>query len=798
MARGRRPGCHAAGRPRANGFAGPACRVCQQLPAGGRRCRRTIRLPGRVTFTASPGLCSRRAERTGDLAGFDEVLALLEEVLQLTPDGHPNKPNRLAALGSATFARFREDPSDLARLDDGISALHEGGRLVPAGHAERGRILSNLGGLLDSRFEHTNDRQTLDEATSVHREALEATPTGHSERGNRLSNLVISLVHQSRAGEDDSVLDEAFLLCQEALQAMPTGESRRSMTLQALGAAYAQRYSLTGDAAAATAGIAAFSEASDDATMPARNRIQACSDAGRLAASAGLMVDALRAFASAVQLVDEAAWTGLDRATQERLLGRVTGLPTDAAAMAIAEGRLEHAVELLEQGRGVLIARQLEASAQNAALRERAPQLAEQLAWVDRALGLTGAHDPVGGDEQAGPVAEPAAGDRRVELAQQRDTLIGEIRSRSDLRDLVMPPTFSRLAAAADHGPVVIVNISSYRCDALILNSGTVQLLPLPGLSAATVADQARKLLEAADNAQGSITPVLEWTWDQIVSPVFTHLGINRLAAPSGQAPHIWWCPTGIASFLPLHAAGRYPSHGPWQDTALNMTVSSYTPTLRTLIQLRERQPGAIPQAVGPLIVAMPQTPAPGASDLPSAETEADELAARLSDSTRLSGDEATHAAVTQAMGKHPWAHFACHGVQDLLAPSSGHLMLHDQPLTIPQLMALHLDNPSFAFLSACETYRGGTLIPDEGITLAAALQLAGYRHVIGTLWQIGIIATEVARHFYEQVLRHSGGVTALHADNAAEALRAAILGLLEESPGIPPLHWAAYIHTGP
>ncbi len=30
-----------------------------------------------------------------------------------------------------------------------------------------------------------------------------------------------------------------------------------------------------------------------------------------------------------------------------------------------------------------------------------------------------------------------------------------------------------------------------------------------------------------------------------------------------------------------------------------------------------------------------------------------------------------------------------------------------------------------------------GIRVPDEAITLAAALQIAGYQHVIATLWQI-------------------------------------------------------------
>ncbi len=245
-----------------------------------------------------------------------------------------------------------------------------------------------------------------------------------------------------------------------------------------------------------------------------------------------------------------------------------------------------------------------------------------------------------------------------------------------------------------------------------------------------------------------------------------------------------------------MHAAGRYPADGPSPDTALNRAVSSYTPTLRTLIQLRERQAGPISPVTGPLIVAMPQTP--GAADLPGAETEANDLASRVSHSTCLSGPLATRAAVTEAMGEHLWAHFACHGVQELLAPSHGRLQLYDELLTIPQLMALNLKNPSFAFLSACETYRGGTVIPDEGITLASAFQLAGYQHVIATMWSVMITPEIVARYVYHQILTNTDGTTDLDADASAAALRTAILTLLAESPGITPQLWAAYIHTGP
>jgi CHAT domain-containing protein len=218
---------------------------------------------------------------------------------------------------------------------------------------------------------------------------------------------------------------------------------------------------------------------------------------------------------------------------------------------------------------------------------------------------------------------------------------------------------------------------------------------------------------------------------------------------------------------------------------------------LRTLVQLRERNKTPVPPGHGPLIIAMPQTP--GEADLPDAEGEADDLASRFPARQRLDGPAATHAAVTTAMPDHPWAHFSCHGIQDLTAPSRSGLQLQDQRLTIQQISDLELSGAEFAYLSACDTYRGGRRIPDEGITLASALHLAGYQHVIATMWQIsGLTAPDIARRVYDQITKNTGGEITIDAGAAAEAVRAAASALREESPTIPPYYLAAYIHTGP
>ncbi|MGA2929797.1 MAG: CHAT domain-containing protein [Solirubrobacteraceae bacterium] len=113
------------------------------------------------------------------------------------------------------------------------------------------------------------------------------------------------------------------------------------------------------------------------------------------------------------------------------------------------------------------------------------------------------------------------------------------------------------------------------------------------------------------------------------------------------------------------------------------------------------------------------------------------------------------------------WTHFACHAMSNFVNPSASYLLLHDyqkHPLTVVDVARLRLDT-ELAFLSACATARTGARLPDEAIQLAAGFQLAGYRHVVATLWPIGDrLAVKVAKDIYTTIA--TGGV-----DKAAGAV---------------------------
>jgi CHAT domain-containing protein len=155
------------------------------------------------------------------------------------------------------------------------------------------------------------------------------------------------------------------------------------------------------------------------------------------------------------------------------------------------------------------------------------------------------------------------------------------------------------------------------------------------------------------------------------------------------------------------------------------------------------------------LLVTMPVTPyLPGGAALAGTAAEGaavtGHFGARV---TALAGNQATRAAVLAALGHAGLAHFACHGATRPDDPSAGGLYLADGPLTIAELAGLTRPAAGLAFLSACESAAGSVRHLDEAITMTAAVALAGFGDVIGTLWYVAdTVAPEVAAGVYARL----------------------------------------------
>lgn len=84
---------------------------------------------------------------------------------------------------------------------------------------------------------------------------------------------------------------------------------------------------------------------------------------------------------------------------------------------------------------------------------------------------------------------------------------------------------------------------------------------------------------------------------------------------PDWAPPRLWWCPTGLFTHLPIHAAGIYYS-ADFSESIFDYVVSSYTPTLKALL-------APLPPAINNFDVMVVIGPnIPGHSDLPGTVEE--------------------------------------------------------------------------------------------------------------------------------------------------------------------------------
>lgn len=602
-----------------------------------------------------------------------------------------------------------------------------------------------LGALLCVRGSLTGHLAELDESVTLLRSAL-----GDAEPGASL-NLANALKLRYSRRRNVADLDEAIATL-DGLAPGLAAPPRHVLTLH-LADLYAMREEH--DRA-----YRAYLAVAEGGAIHASYRVFAARRAAELAARAQRWDDALAAYTMAVELVPLTAWGGLERADQQRFVADFAGLAGEAAAVALSAGQPELAVELLEHGRAVLWTRVLQTRGDPAygAVDGLPPDLVAELAGV-RAAMRAPAGAPGGGLPE-----EIATAHARMVHAQREEELLARVRELPGFENFLRRKDFVSLQAAAADGPVVMVNPTRHRCDALVVTADGVRVVELT-VTLDEMMARAGELVSSrpADlasfvNAQASLVDILAWLWDRVVEPVLT-------VVPG--ASRVWWCPAGVATLFPLHVAGR---HG---DSAMDRVVSSYTTTLTALVRARGR-----PLGVGRrLVVGVPGTPP---------LSNVDEEVRLVGGDTTLVGPAATAERVLAELARHPWAHIACHGYQDFADPSGSHLAMHDRPLTVPEIAALDLPAAELAFLSACETSASGVVLPDEAISLAAALQLAGYRHVIATLWPIPDRSTVAAA-----VYRH-GAPT-----DPARALHDAIRAAMAANP-YEPTSWAPYQHLGP
>ncbi|KAH6881194.1 CHAT domain-containing protein [Coprinopsis sp. MPI-PUGE-AT-0042] len=779
---------------------------------------------------------SRESSTTGDLSDIAEAISAQRRAVQLTPKGHADLPARLNNLGNSFQHRF-EHTGDLSDIAEAISAQQRAVQLTPKGHADLAGRLNNLGTSFQRRFEHTGDLSDIAEAISAQRRAVQLTPKGHADLPAHLNNLGSSFQRRFEHTGDLSDIAEAISAQRRAVQLTPKGHADLPGRLNNLGNSFLCCFECTHSEEDLAASISNYKSAATSTFGPPQLRLKAArSWANLLNQHHPWSLDILHAFDTALSLI--ALIAGLEESVQGRYsqLHDIHGIGLKAASAACSLGRVDKAVEWLEQGRCVVWSQLSNLRTPIDDLRLHNWELAQRVGDVSKQLETAGSsrrqsHIGLSTSEKISLEDEARA---HLKLARQWDDLLKTVRSLPGFESFLQPlPCPSLLQCLPATGPVVVINIDGQRCDAIALLAGLDKPLhiPLPDFSLekankyrnnlkANLEERQLRIREVQleettveevsgrafrrrpqNRMQGQVVvqQVLRDLWNEVVNPILSALGFSRADASSGNAlPRIWWCPTGPLSFLPIHAAGTH------SDRVLDYAVSSYIPTITALTDRVKNHQQINKDALGLFLTSQPSVP--DTSFIPGTTKEVQSIfrmaAQNGARAAMVRGSTLTVDECLQYMEHHSSIHLACHASQNASKPLKSRFLFHNGSLNLATIIQRDLKNADLAFLSACQTSAGDEKLSDEAVHLAAGMLAAGYRRVVATMWSIGDQnAPDVANDFYSHLFSHQeeGSGKSVDGSNSAYALHHAIQKLrrrLDNSDNSL-LAWAPYVHFG-
>ncbi|KAF4961201.1 hypothetical protein FGADI_438 [Fusarium gaditjirri] len=119
---------------------------------------------------------------------------------------------------------------------------------------------------------------------------------------------------------------------------------------------------------------------------------------------------------------------------------------------------------------------------------------------------------------------------RRDEASVQLDGLILEIRKHPGFSDWLEPSSADGIRAAAIFGPIVVVNLSKFRCDAILVEKHQIRPSSLPNLTN-------DKMNEKESQISLASPYMLEWLWNVTANPILQALGIEG----QSNSPSPWY-----------------------------------------------------------------------------------------------------------------------------------------------------------------------------------------------------------------------------------------------------------------
>ena len=621
-------------------------------------------------------------------------------------------------------------------------------------------------------------------------------------------------------------LEEAIQLAHDAVKATTQGYLLLGNRQNSLGSLLHERSQLTGsegDAEEASQYLMGALRALQNSPL---ERVKAGRRAADITITARKWDEAASCLVEVVGLLDRVTLRSNNSTDHQDNLKELTNLgPLAASVLINAEYTPLESLKVLEKARGVISSLIMDSRSDTSALQEHHPDLHARYCYlreiVTSSLNTDSTSDPAFGEHAA--VANASAFMQRDRDLLELESIEKKIRENPGFERFQLALTEKEILELTSDGPLVSYNITEVSSHAFLIGNGQIEILPLPKVSVEKLKhwvasmptgnktrrlERNMELVSFDDEDQvdvkgelSSPADSLRSMWFDAVEPVLKALNLIQTDPLDTVLPHIFWIGGGLMSLLPLHAARDH--EGSASDNTMSHVVSSYMPTLKALHFSRQRNLKHTQGCLGNvLIVSMPRTP--NEHEL-NVQAEVDSIQQSIDPAARMEVLTCpSKAQVLEKLKSASHVHFACHGSSDRFDPSESALLLgkdHPEPLKVKDLRSLNIELAQVAYLSACSTaeLRMEDLV-DESIHLSSIFQLAGFSHVIGTLWAADDdAAVRVAAGFYAHLFKDRHSPTSV-----ARALHQAILDYrrrqMTSGRGTNDINldWIPFIHLGP
>ncbi|CAG1994327.1 unnamed protein product [Fusarium graminearum] len=629
-----------------------------------------------------------RFNRTGGIFDLDEAIQMRKQIVRSTPKTQNGRPGYLNNLANFLLAHNTRSGA-LSDLVEAIDLVKQGIKDISKGNVYKGAMLATLAATLGTKAVQTSNDKDLDEAIDVAYQVVQVVPTAHPERVKYLHNLAKLLRMRYSRSMTAKDLKEAIKIAQEAVDTAPSDFPDRSSLLSNLGTHLAESYSQTKSPTDLEKAKESFISAIYHNASPIQSRVTA----GRyFLLLPDILADLDQAYTVAkftVELIPLLNSRSIQNVDKQTLLMQAVAIASDAAAISLLHNRSTiDAVQLLETGRNIIASSLQDLRTDLSIIQKEHQDRANRFVQLREQLDVPVTKNSATENNNSGHPSREA--DRRRGAEEKLKVLLKDIRAQSGFEDFLLAPSATDLLATARDGPIVIINVSQFGCHALIIQLSGASTVPLPSLFWDKIHRRDRGSLET-----------LEWLWNAIVSPVLNAMSITQNRADR-DLPHIWWIPAGRLVGFPPHAAGYHLDDG--LKTALDRVVSSYTPSVKTLIHSR-RQRGSKLQAQhfeqNLVLVAMERPSRLLAEEIQSIRDV-------TKSSTKIIAKEPPTFKndVLSALRSCSIFHFAGHGGTNSLNPLDSRLLLSDwkaDPLSAENILDINLDRemPFLAYLSS-------------------------------------------------------------------------------------------------